>query len=109
MGYIYGLIVVGLLFTILHYFTELSSKQKLGVSVLFGVFVLLAYLYNTTSANEQEKILKTVRDFENGKTLTCNNKEINSTFYTLSVGTYTFIGKENTPYYSDMVSASSCR
>lgn len=109
MGYIYGFIVVGLLFTVLHYFTELTNKQKFGVSALFGIFVLLAYLYNSTSANEQEKILKTVRDFENGKTLTCNAKDINSTNYTLSVGTYTFIGKENTPYYSDMVSASSCR
>ncbi len=109
MGYIYGLIVVGLLFTVLHYFTELHAKQKLGVSILFGVFVLLAYLYNSSSQNEQEKILKTVRDFENGKTISCNKKDINSTNYTLSVGTYTFIGKENTPYYSDMVSVSSCR
>lgn len=109
MGYIYGLIVLGLLFTLLHYFTELNNKQKFAVSALFGVFVLLAYLYNSSSKNEQEKILKTVRDFENGKTLVCNGKDINSTFYTLSVGTYTFIGKENTPYYSDMVSASSCR
>lgn len=109
MGYIYGLIVVGLLFATLHYFTELSHKQKFGISLLLGVFILLAYLYNSYTQTQQHKILKSVRDFENGKTLICDGKEINSTNYTLSVGTYTFIGKENTPYYSDMVSVSACQ
>ena len=109
MGYIYGLIVVGLLFVTLHYFTELNHKQKFGISLLLGLLVLFAYLYNSHSQAQQERILKSVRDFENGKTLICAGKEINSTNYTLSVGTYTFIGKKNTPYYSDMVSVSACQ
>ena len=109
MGYVYGLVIVGLLFTLLHYFTELNYKQKIVIPLILGVFVLLAFLYNTHAQNEQERTLKTVRDFENGKTLTCKDKDINATNYTLSVGTYTFIGKENTPYYGDMVSVSSCR
>ena len=83
MGYIYGLIVVGLLFVTLHYFTELNHKQKFGISLLLGLLVLFAYLYNSHSQAQQERILKSVR--------------------------YTFIGKKNTPYYSDMVSVSACQ
>ena len=109
MGYIYALVVIGLFFIVLHYFTALTVKQKTGVTLFLALFVLFAYLYNNYSKNEQEKILRVTSDFENGKTLTCNGKKISKENYTLSVGTYTFIGKENTPHFGDMISASSCQ
>lgn len=109
MAYLYALVVLALLFGILHYFTELSFKQKAVVVLTLASAILAGYLYNTHSASEQEKILRVVQDFQNGKMLACQGKDINTTNYTLSVGTYTFIGKENTPASGDMVSASSCQ
>ncbi len=109
MAYLYALVVLALLFGILHYFTELTIKQKVAVVIILATVILAGYLYNTHSASEQEKILRVVRDFENGKTLTCKGKDINSSNYTLSIGTYTFIGKENSSSSGDMVSASSCQ
>jgi hypothetical protein len=109
VAYLYAFVVLTLIFTILHYFTELDIKQKIAFASVFAIAVLAGYLYNTHSANEQEKILRVTRDFVNGKTLTCKGKDVNSSNYTLSIGTYTFIGKENTPKSGDMVSASSCQ
>lgn len=115
MAYLYALVVLALLFGILHYYTELSFKQKTVVVLTLATAILAGYLYNTHSASEQEKILRVVQDFQNGKTLTCEvahghkGKDINSSNYTLSIGTYTFIGKENSSSRGDMVSASSCQ
>ncbi|MDD2358354.1 MAG: hypothetical protein PHX13_10635 [Thiovulaceae bacterium] len=109
MAYLYALVVLALVFGILHYFTELTTRQKGAVALTLAFVIFAGYLYNTHSADEQEKILSVVKDFQNGKTLTCMGKDINSSNYTLSIGTYTFIGKENTPSSGDMVSASSCQ
>ncbi len=109
MDYIYGLIVLALLFGVLNYFTGLSGGQKIMVFVVIGAMVGLAYLYNQNTKNQQRTILANVQAFEIGKTLTCNKRDVNSTNYTLSVGTYTFMGKKHTPYYGDMISASSCK
>lgn len=109
MGYLYALAFLALLFALLHYFTELNGKQKALVIFFLATAILGAYLYNIYANKEQERILQIVRDFQNGKNLTCKGKDVNSSFYTLSVGTYTFIGKENTSANADMVSVSSCQ
>jgi L-asparagine transporter-like permease len=109
VGYIYVFILLGLLFIVLHYFTELGFWPKVAAIVFLGGIGVFAYFYNQYSAQQQRKISNNVQAFTIGKTLRCNDKEINSTNYTLSIGTYTFIGKENTPYYGEMVSVSSCR
>ncbi len=59
-------------------------------------------------AQEQEKMLNIVTAFNQGKTVHCNGVAVNAKNYTLSIGTYTFIGKEKTPIYGQMISASSC-
>ena len=108
MAYIGGLIIVGLFFLALHYFTELTKNQKIIISTsLFGI-ILSAILYNNYMAQEQEKMLNIVTAFNQGKTVKCNGVDVNAKNYTLSIGTYTFIGKENTPIYGQMISASSC-
>lgn len=108
MAYFYALVLLALIFALLHYFTELKTKQKVTILLVLGSMIFAGYLYNVSSAKEQAKILRVTKDFANGKTLACKDKEVNASNYTLSVGTYTFIGKENTPYSGDMVSASSC-
>ena len=46
--------------------------------------------------------------YKQGKTIHCGRYDVNSTLFSLSTGTYTFIGKEKTPYYAVMISAYDC-
>jgi ABC-type branched-subunit amino acid transport system permease subunit len=108
VGYIAGLILVGLFFLVLHYFTELTRNQKAVVTTLALAIVLSAVAFNAYSNTQREKMLNVVMKFNQHNTVNCNGVDVNSTNYTLSIGTYTFIGKENTPHYGEMISASRC-
>ena len=109
MGYVYGLIVVGLFFLAMHYFTELDKKQKTIISATLLVVILGAIAYNSYSSKQQEQMLNVVLKYQQNKTVSCNGVDVNSTFYDLSTGTYTFIGKKDTPNYGEMISVSSCQ
>ena len=108
MAYIAGLVIVGLLFLSLHYFTELNKSQKLMISAIVLAIILSAVAFNAYSSSQRDKMLNVVLKFKQSKTVHCNGVDVNNSDYTLSTGTYTFIGKENTPNYGQMISASSC-
>ncbi len=108
MGYIVALIVVGILFALMHYFTELTKQQKTVISLVLVVFIAFAYIYNYYKQQEQEKMLNIVVLYKQGKTIKCGKYDVNQTNFSLSTGTYTFIGKENTPFYAIMISAYEC-
>jgi hypothetical protein len=108
MAYIAGLVIVGFFFLALHYFTELTKSQKTVVTISVLVVVLSAIAYNAYSNAQRDKMLNVVMRFNQNKTVVCNGININNSDYTISIGTYTFIGKENTPNYGQMISASDC-
>ncbi|WP_324170885.1 hypothetical protein [Sulfurimonas sp.] len=108
MAYIAGLIIAGLFFLALHYFTELTKKQKALITIIISVVVLSAIAFNIYSSSQREKMLTVVMKFNQNKTVKCNGIDVDNKNYTISIGTYTFIGKENTPNYGQMISASSC-
>lgn len=109
MAYIAGLIIAGFFFLALHYFTELTKKQKTLITIVILVLILSAIAFNTYSSSQRDKMLNVVLKFKQDKTIKCNGIDVNNTNYTISIGTYTFIGKENTPNYGEMISASSCK
>lgn len=108
MAYIFGLAVVALLFLSMHYFTELTKSQKAIATAVILAVVLSAIAYNSYSDKQREKMLDVVRKFQQGKTVKCNAQDVNNSNFTLSIGTYTFIGKQNTPQFNKMISASQC-
>ncbi|QOP46029.1 hypothetical protein [Sulfurimonas paralvinellae] len=109
MAYIYGLIIVGLLTLAMHYFTELSTKQKISAAIIILILILSAVAYNKYQDAQREKMLEIVIKYEQGKTIRCGNRDVNASNYSLSVGTYTFIGKKNTPHYAEMIDAFTCQ
>jgi Na+/melibiose symporter-like transporter len=109
MAYIAGLVIVGLFFLVLHYFTELNKNQKIIITIVVLSVVLGAIAFNIYSNTQRDKMLNVVIKFNQGKTVKCNGVDVNNTNYTISIGTYTFIGKENTPNYGQMISASTCQ
>ncbi|MFA6195538.1 MAG: hypothetical protein WC656_02695 [Sulfurimonas sp.] len=108
MSYIFGIIIVGLFFLALHYFTEFTNYQKVTITTILLAIVLSAITYNAYTDSQRDKMLEAIRKFEQNKTIKCNGEDINNTNFTLSIGTYTFIGKQNTPYLNRMISASQC-
>lgn len=108
MAYIFGLAVVGLFFLALHYFTELTRFQKAVVTGVLLFIVLFAIAFNKYNNAKTQKILDAVLKYNQDKTIVCEDVEVSKENFTLSIGTYTFIGKENTPYYGQMISASKC-
>lgn len=109
MGYIFGLLIVVLLFLAMNYFTELDKKQKLIITVILLAVIGFGIFYNKYNEAQSQKMLECVLKFNQNKTIVCNGIDVNKTNFTLSIGTYTFIGKENTKYFEQMISATSCR
>ena len=109
MAYIAGLVIVGFLFLSLHYFTELKKSQKLIISAFVLAVILSAVAFNTYSSSQRDQMLNVVLKFKQNKTVECDGIDVNNSNYTLSVGTYTFIGKKDTPNYAQMISASQCK
>lgn len=109
MTYLIPLVIITLLFLILHYFTELTQKQKaitMGVVVMISI---LASLYNYYSNQERDRVLEAINSFNQNKTLICDDIEVNNQNFTLSVGTYTFIGKKDSEHSGKMISAYKCK
>ena len=108
MAYIYGLIIVALFFSVMHFFTELDLKQKVGATVLTLSFVMGALYYNTLQNEKAEHLRDVMLRFNQGKSLQCGDLEVDRKNFSLSVGTQTFIAREQTPYSGKMVAASEC-
>ena len=108
MAYLAGLVIVGLFFLALHYFTELTKYQKAAVTAIVLAIVMSAIAFNLYSESQREKMMSVVTKFNQNKTVNCSGVDVNNSNYSLSIGTYTFIGKENTPNYAQMISASDC-
>ena len=108
MAYTAGLVIVGLLFLALHYFTEIENRQKMIIGGVVLAVVVSAIFFNNYSYSQRDKMMNAVLKFNQNKTVKCDGVDINNSNYTLSIGTYTFIGKKDTPNYAQMISASKC-
>ena len=108
MAYILGLVVVGLFFLAIKYFTQLSKKQELIVAVIVLSIIFGAIAFNSYSSSQRDQMSNVVLKFKQDKTVHCDGVDVNNSNYTLSVGTYTFIGRKNTPNYAQMISVSTC-
>lgn len=108
MAYIFGLISVWFFFLALHYFTELTKIQKIAITSVIFTVITGAIAFNTYSTAKSDKMMKVITKFKQNKTISCDGVDVNNSFFTLSIGTFTFIGKINTPNYTQMISASNC-
>ena len=108
MAYIAGLVIVGVFFLVLHYFTELTKSQKFTVTAVVLAVILSAVAYNKMNYVKRDTMMNVVTKFKQNKTVRCDGVDVDNKNYTLSIGTFTFIGKEKTPNYGRMISASDC-
>ncbi len=109
MAYIYGLIVVTLFFGVMHFFTALNFKEKVTATLLTLIFVMGALYYNTVQDQDAAHVRDVMLRFNQGESLSCGGVEVNSTNFSLSVGTQTFIGRKEGSAFGIMVIASDCK
>jgi len=109
MAYIYGVVVVALFFGVMHFFTALNFKEKVTATLLTLIFVMGALYYNAVQDKDAAYVRDVMLRFNQGQSLDCAGEEVNSTNYTLSVGTQTFIGRKESSASGKMVVASDCK
>ena len=109
MSYIFGLVVVGLFFVALHYFTELKTAQKGGITLFFVLLVGGAIAFNEMQDAERAHLAAVELKYSQNKTIVCDGIDVNKSTFSFSVGTHTFIGRENTPHYNRMFSSGQCQ
>ncbi len=93
----------------MYYFIELTTKKKLSIALAFTLIIMTAITYNNHKKKQQEKMLEVIIKYKQAKNIHCGDRDINSSTYSLSIGTYTFIGKKNTPHYAEMIDALTCQ
>jgi hypothetical protein len=109
MSYILGIVVVVIFFAVMHYFTELEHKQKAAATLVVIIIIAAAYYYNHMQNIHRDHVMKIGLKFTQNKTLLCEGVEVNQSNFTTSIGTFTFIGKENSDHAGRMFSYDQCQ
>jgi len=109
MGYLLWFGIVALVFALMHYFTELSGKQKGIISLIVTLLVIGAIAYNIQSDRDREQVNSVVLKYEQGQMLICQGIEVNSTTFDYSVGTQSFVGNRGTKYFQQIFNARECQ
>ena len=108
MAYIFGLLIVVVFFGVMHFFTELKTKEK-GVATLSLLSLIMgALFYNAVQSAQADHVRDVMLRYKQGKTLECGAFQVTNKSFTLSIGTQTFIGRTDSKYADQMVAAKGC-
>ncbi|MFZ5374998.1 MAG: hypothetical protein ACOZBX_05610 [Campylobacterota bacterium] len=108
MAYLLWFGIVALAFAWMHYFTELSGRQKGIISGIITLLIAAAVAYNVRSDRERDRITAVELKYRSGQTLVCDGVEVNASTFDYSVGTQSFIGLKGTPHYQRIFNAREC-
>ena len=108
MAYIFGIALLILLFVVLHFFTEITIKQKIITVSIVGLLVLSAYLYNVNNEKRRQHLETVLLEFTHSKTISCDNIDVNNSEFSYSSGTQTFIGLKGSKMFGRLISLDSC-
>lgn len=109
MAYIFGVILLLVLFVVMHFFTEMRLKQKLYTIGILALFIVGAYLYNYQSEERRLHLEAVMLKFNSGQNIQCSSLDVNNTEFSYSSGTQTFLGKKESKMYGRIISLDSCR
>ena len=109
MSYLYIVAVIALLYAVMHYFTEMTHRQKLQVAAMLLVIVGAAVAYNRSADQTQAHVRAVILKFNQHQVLECRGVKVDDKTFTLSVGTQSFIANEGTPNAGRIFDAAGCR
>jgi len=109
MAYLLWFGIVALIFALMHYFTELSGRQKGVISLLAALAVTGAIAYNISSEKERAQITEIELKYQQGEKIVCGNVEVNASEFSYSQGTQSFVGNKGTVHFQQIFNARECR
>lgn len=109
MPYIVGLILLTILFIVLHFFTEISIKQKISVVGVLAIFIISAYLFNKNEEVRRLHLESVLLEFTHGKDISCSETSVNNTEFSYSSGTQSFLGKKDSKSFGRIISLDKCK
>ena len=108
MRYLYAVALIGALYAVMHFFTEMTHRQKLSVMAVLLALVAAAGLYNRHVDEQQAYVRQMLLNFNQHYTLDCGGVEVSDKTFTLSTGTLSFIGNKGTPHAGEIYPAAEC-
>ncbi len=109
MTYLILAVAVVIFFLGLHFLTKLTNLQKLAITLsLLGV-VLFSIAFNSHTAKIEAQTREIILKFTQGKTVVCKGIDVNSTNFTYSKGTQSFIANADTEHFGRILDAEQCR
>lgn len=109
MGYLLWFSVVIVFFAVMHYFTELTRRQKGMISFILILLIAGAIVYNLKKDQEREQITKIELKYRHGEKVVCEGVEVNASVFSYSDGTQSFIGNKGTPHYQQIFNLLECQ
>ncbi len=109
MVYFLWFIISLLAFVWMHYFTELSNRNKALITLIVTLVVANAALINFMNDKEGELAAAAQLKFTNNETIVCQDINVTNKEFSYSVGTQSFVGNKGSKYDSKILSASECR
>lgn len=90
----------------------LANKIKNSKTIAVGLFIILIAIISILTTNQKAievQHTKIMNVFNIGKTISCNQIDINKTNFNFISGTLVFMGKEKTDFYGQMISLDKCK
>ena len=109
MAYLLGIVVLLVLFTVLHFFTELTAKQKMITVVIFASLIAGAYLYNQSTQDRRLHLETVLLEYTHGEHIVCDGIDVSKEEFSYSSGTQTFIGMKDTKMFGRLLSLDKCQ
>jgi len=109
MAYLLGIVVLLVLFTVLHFFTELNTKQKTITVVIFASLIIGAYFYNQSTQDRRLHLESVLLEYTHGEHISCDGIDVSKEEFSYSSGTQTFIGMKDTKMFGRLLSLDKCQ
>lgn len=104
-------VIFGILFFVPLLFGVLSNLTKKQIVLVYsGVAVLIVILmfFTIKQTDNQNTNLDVMKAFQRGETVICDSIEVDSSDYTLVIGTLNFVGKNGTDVAGRVFKIENC-
>jgi len=102
------LAVFAIIVYILYIFTTKDKMNNKIIIILSIIVASIIYVYTITQQSSKLTHAELKALFNNGKTISCGMKDVNSSNYDFISGTLVFTGKADTKYKGELIKLDSC-
>ncbi len=94
-------VLIIILFAIIK--SNFSLKNKLVFFFILFSLILSAFVYEAKLSDKEDRNRVVINAFNQGKSIYCENNEVNSSYFLLNFGTLSFVPKEDKTEFKGVV------